>query len=297
MGHQRKKVDSNTSAKAVKGVVCVAIDNGTFSINSADDAVHSNGEVVISGGTFSISSGDDGVHADSILSIDGCNITILKCFEGIESKTIIINDGNIHITASDDGINGAVGKDGSRAPEWHGGIPSLGNYDLYINGGYIVVNALRDGLDVNGSIDMKGETVIIHGPTSNMNSVVDYDAGFKMTRGFIVAAGSSGMAQSPSMNSTQYSLLMNFRSVITARTLFHIQNSSNTDILTFMPLRSYQSVMFCSSALTKGSSYDVYLGGSSTGTAADGLYEGGTYSGGTISATFTIYGIVTKIKK
>jgi len=254
MGHQRKKVDSNTSAKAVKGVVCVAIDKGTFSINSADDAVYSNGEVVISGGTFSISSGDDG-------------------------------------------INGAGGKDGSGAPGWPGGIPSLGNYYLYINGGYIVVNALGDGLDVNGSIEMKGGTVIIHGPTSNMNSIVDYDAGFKMTDGFIVAAGSSGMAQSPSINSTQYSLLMNFRSVIAARTLFHIQNSSNTDILTFMPLRSYQSVMFCSSALTKGSSYDVYLGGSSTGTVADGLYEGGTYSGGTISATFTISDIVTTIKK
>jgi len=143
---------------------------------------------------------------------------------------------------------------------------------------------------------MKGGTVIVHGPTSNMNGPIDYDAGFKMTGGFIVAAGSSGMAQAPSTTSTQYSLLITFRSVMTAGSLFHIQNSSGDDILTFMPLRAYQSVSFCSPKLIKDSSYEVYLGGSSTGTATDGLFEGGTYSGGTQSTTFTISNIVTSIR-
>jgi hypothetical protein len=296
-GGSGKTVNGTTSAKAIKGVVCVAIDNGTFSINSADDAIHSNGEVVISGGTFDISSGDDGIHADSILGINGGNISITKCYEGIESAILTINDGNIHVTASDDGINGAGGNDGSGAPGWPGGMQQSGNYYLYINGGYIVVNAIGDGLDINGSIEMTGGTVIVNGPTANNNGAIDYDASFKMTGGFIVAAGSSGMAQVPGTTSTQYSLLMTFSSAKTAGTLFHIQASDGTDILTFKPTKVYQSVAFCSPNLIKDSTYDVYLGGSSTGTATDGLYEGGIYSGGTKSTSFTISSIVTRISK
>jgi hypothetical protein len=296
-GGSSKTVSSTISAKAIKGVVCVVIDNGTFSISSADDAVHSNGIVIINGGTFTISSGDDGIHADSILGINNGTITISKCYEGIESSTLTINDGNIHVTASDDGINGAGGNDGSGNPGFPGGTPTVGNHYLYVNGGYIVVIAAGDGLDINGSIEMTGGTIIVNGPTANDNGAIDYDGTFKMTGGFIVAAGSSGMAQTPSATSTQYALLINFSSAKTAGTLFHIQVSDGSDILTFKPIKVYQSVAFCSPKLLKGSTYDVYLGGSSTGIATDGLYEGGTYSGGTKSTSFTISSIVTKISK
>jgi hypothetical protein len=294
-GGSYRTVSGTTSAKGIKGVVCVVISEGTFTINSADDAVHSNLSVVINGGTFIVSSGDDGIHADSILGINGWNITITKCYEGIESKLLTINDGNIHVTASDDGINAAGGNDGSGAPGWPGGPMPIGNYYLYVNGGYIVVNAIGDGMDINGSIVMTDGTIIINGPTSNMNSAIDYDASFKMTGGYIVAVGSSGMAQAPSVTSTQYALLINFRSIKAAGTLFHIQAADGTDILTFKPIRLYQSVAFSSSVLVKGSTYDVYLGGSSTGSITDYLYKDGTYSGGTKSTSFTITSIVTQI--
>lgn len=39
----------------------------------------------------------------------------------------------------------------------------------------------------------------------------------------------------------------------------------------------------------------VYYGGSSTGTATDGLYEGGAYSGGTKFTSLTVSGVVTKV--
>ncbi|MDD5766836.1 MAG: carbohydrate-binding domain-containing protein, partial [Candidatus Marinimicrobia bacterium] len=97
------------STKGIKAIVNTIIDDGTITINSADDALHSNGCLVINGGTFSISSGDDGVHADSILGINGGDILIKKSYEGIESAAIIITDGTIHVTSSDDGINAAGG--------------------------------------------------------------------------------------------------------------------------------------------------------------------------------------------
>lgn len=50
-------------------------------------------------------SGDDGIHSDSSLEINDGEISITKCYEGLESAVKVVNDGNIHIAASDDGIN------------------------------------------------------------------------------------------------------------------------------------------------------------------------------------------------
>jgi hypothetical protein len=156
------------------------------------------------------------------------------------------------------------------------------------------VDAAGDGVDANGSIVMTGGVVIVHGPTANNNGPLDYDSSFKITGGFLLAAGSSGMAQIPGTSSTQNSVLLTFSAAQQAGTLFHIQGSDGKEILSFKPSKKYQSVAFSSPALVKGSSYDVYLGGSSTGTVTDGLYQDGTYTAGTKNTTFTISGVVTK---
>ncbi len=44
-----------------------------------------------------------------------------------------------------------------------------GNNHLYINGGYIYVDAGGDGLDSNGAIDMTAGTVIVNGPSNTGN--------------------------------------------------------------------------------------------------------------------------------
>lgn len=67
------------------------------------------------------------------------------------------------------------------------------------------------------------------------------------------------------------------------------------DILTFLPKKQVQSIAFSSPALANGVTYDVYYGGSSTGTAHDGLYEGGAHSGGSKLISFTVSSIVTMI--
>lgn len=283
---------SSNSTKGVKGLVSTIIDGGTFNINSSDDALHSNKDLVINSGTFTISSGDDGIHADATLHIYSGTINITKCYEGIESAYLLINSGNIHIVSSDDGINGAGGKDSSSP----GSFVTTGNYYLYIYGGYIVVNAAGDGIDVNGSIVMAGGTVIVNGPTNDGNGAIDYDVSFKITGGTLIAAGSAGMAQAPGGASTQYSVLINLRSSLSANTVFHIQASDGTEVLTFKPSKYYQSVAFSSSALTNGKTYDIYYGGSSTGTCTDGLYSGGTYSGGTKYSSFTVSGVSTKVQ-
>ncbi|HPN35338.1 MAG TPA: carbohydrate-binding domain-containing protein [bacterium] len=293
-GGSGKSPSDAVSSKAIKGLVNTIVDQGTLTISSADDALHANSNLVINDGALFISSGDDGIHADSTLMINGGTIRITKCYEGIESMNIAINGGEIHVTAGDDGLNGAGGVDGSGMGGRPGGMPA-GDYYLYINGGYIYLNTTGDGVDVNGAIIMTGGKLVVNGPTSNNNGALDYDRAFKMTGGTLIAAGSSGMVQAPGAASTQCAVLMTFRSMLKGGTLFHIQNSSGGEVLSFTPLKNYQSAVFSSPTLQKGSTYDVYYGGTSTGTAQDGLYSGGVYTAGTKLAGITLSDIITRV--
>jgi len=287
-------ISDDLSAKGIKGVVSVVIDGGTFVMNCADDAIHTNGDITINAGTFNIATGDDGVHADANVVINGGTMTITNSYEGLEGANITINNGNIHLTSSDDGVNVAGGNDSSGG--WTPGSGTTIAYFLYINGGYLVVNATGDGLDSNGSIQMTGGTVIVNGPTSDGDGPLDYDGTFNISGGVLLAVGSSGMAQTPSTSSTQRSVKITYSATKTAGTLIHLQKTSGgTDVLTFAPAKSYQSCVFSSPNLASGTSYKLYKGGSSTGTVTDGLYSGGTYTAGTLTNTFTTSSIVTSV--
>lgn len=283
------------SAKGLKAAGNISISGGTISVNSADDAVHANNSLTVDGGSLLLASGDDGMHADSILTVNGGDIDITQSYEGIESAAITVNGGTLRVIASDDGFNAAGGNDGSAVNGRPGQNPfaETGNYKLTIDGGTICVDAQGDGLDANGPIEMTGGTVIVNGPTANNNGALDYTGSFSISGGFFVAVGSTGMAQAPSQSSRQYSVMYNFQSAQPAGTLARIETADGREVLTFAPFKSFQSVVFSSPELQNGGQYVIYIGGNSTGSAADGLYTGGSYSGGSQVETFTISGITT----
>jgi hypothetical protein len=286
---------STASAKGLKAGVDVTISGGFIDIDSSDDSLHSNGSLTINGGEIHLASGDDGIHADSSVEINGGDLDIAKSYEGIESATITVNDGTIHLASSDDGFNAVGGVDGSAINGRPGQNPFdwSGDQHLYVNGGTIVVDAMGDGLDINGPIDMTGGTVLINGPTANNNGALDYAGAFNINGGLLVAVGSAGMAQAPSKSSTQYSVAHTFQSTQAAGTIVHVETTDGQDILTFVPAKSYQSIVFSAPELQEGATYVVYSGGSSTGTLTDSLYSGGTYTAGTQVASLTIVDMVT----
>jgi len=277
------------SAKGLKAAVEVAIGGGTLEIDSSDDAVHSNNSITITDGNLNIASGDDGIHADSSILTKGGNIKVTKSYEGIESKAITIAEGNIHVNASDDGINIGGGNDGSGMDMQADAKDSL----LTISGGYVYVNSQGDGLDSNGSISMTDGTVVVSGPTMNGNGSLDYDQSFEMSGGFLIATGSSGMAQASSEESTQNSVLMTFSETKSAGTVVHLEDSEGNGIVTFNPEKDYQSVFISSPKLKKDTSYTLYSEGSSTGNEKDGLYTDGDYQDGTKVVEFKISDSVT----
>jgi hypothetical protein len=288
--------NTSTTAKGLKAQSGIYISGGYIEVDSSDDSIHSNNSIFISGGEMTLTSGDDGVHADSTIEINGGEIDITRSYEGIESAVITINNGTLHIVSSDDGINVAGGTDGSAAFGRPGkeNFADTGNYCLYINGGYIYIEANGDGLDSNGSIVMTDGTVIVNGPTSSGNGALDH-MGFKISGGLLIAVGSAGMSQGPSTASTQYSIMYNLSALQSAGTLIHIETGSGEEILTFAPAKSYQSVVISSPSLKKNLTCVIYSGGNSTGAITDGLYSGGAYTGGAQLSSVTLSEVVTTL--
>ena len=274
---------------SVDGIVSSAsitvVDAPVISVSAGDDGLRADQDLLIEAGTLTIDVPGKALHADYNLEINGGTIDILNSDEGIEAGFITLNAGNIHVNASDDGINISEPDD----------IPAPDLYMLTINGGTIVVSAEGDGIDSNGSIEMNGGVVIVNGPTGMDNGALDYDGRLNISGGLLVAVGSAGMAAAPNESSSQNSVIIALDAPQEAGTLVHIQNSAGEEVLTFAPAKTFQSVVFSSPELSSGDSYEFYYGGTSDGTASDGLYEDGSYAAGTLQADFTVSSAVTRI--
>ena len=282
-GGSSMSVGDTESAKGIKSDADLTIQGGTISVDSTDDALHANDTVTITGGSLTLASFDDGIHADSSITIDGGTIDITQSYDGIEGLDIAINDGDIHVVSSDDGINVSDGMGGAPGDE------SVVDGSLNIHGGYIVINAAGDGLDSNGNVEVTGGTIVIHGPTTDREGALDSNGTLLMSGGLLVAVGSSGrLAQTPDDSSTQEILVGNYGAVQAAGTMLHVETEDSQEIVTFEPIKSYQFFVISSPLLEAGTTYDVYSGGSSTGTVVDGLYSDGTYTPGTLLGNLTI---------
>lgn len=102
------------SCKGIKAVNALAISGGDFTVNSYDDAIHSNYTVAITGGTYEIASADDGVHADYRLTLgteggadDDYTMNISTSYEGLEGSVIEYLSGTTTLYSTDDGVNAA----------------------------------------------------------------------------------------------------------------------------------------------------------------------------------------------
>lgn len=293
--------EESVSTKGIKAGSSIEASGGAFVIDSLDDSLHSNGDLTVSGGEWEIATGDDGVHADALLSINDGMLTVAKSYEGIEGNQITIEGGTIQLTAVDDGINVSGGnavapgevqpteEAAETATETEQVLETL----LTINGGVISVDAAGDGIDSNGSIEMNGGTMIVNGPTENMNGSLDYDVDFNVTGGLVIAAGSSGMSQAASAESAQASVVMTYPETQAAGTIVHLQDSVGNTLATFAPAKDYQAIFISSPDLVLDSVYTLSSGGTSAEEQTNGLYADGGYEGGTKVIDFTVTEQVT----
>lgn len=254
--NNQKSNFKNTNTKSSKGIKAgnnIVITNGTFNLNTQDDSIHSNNSIGISVGTYNIKSEDDGIHADKEIIIDDGTIDISKSYEGIESSKITINNGNISVVASNDGIN--IADQSSYKNNYKQNTDNI----LTINAGTIYVNASGDGIDINGTAYINGGLIMVDGPTSNRDGALDYDNQFIVNGGTLIAVGSSGMAQGISNTSTQYGVLINLTNAYKAGDKITILDENSNEIIEYAPSKSYQSVAFSSDKLVKNKTYTLKI--------------------------------------
>jgi trimeric autotransporter adhesin len=126
---------------------------------------------------------------------------------------------------------------------------------------------------------------------------MDYNSTFNISGGLLIASGpnSGNMIQATSTSSSQYTVKATANALVTASTIFNIQDASGSSLVTFKPYRNAYYFIFSSPDIKNGSSYNIYTGGTSTGTYTNGLYVSGTYSGGTFKKNITITSKVTSV--
>ncbi len=229
------------------------ITGGTFNLNTADDAIHSDENAEITGGTFKIYTGDDGVHADTQLDLGVSGglardpeFYIYASYEGLESGTVNLYSGKYWVTASDDGINAAGGsangsdpgqgggnhfnpggRPGPGGSGGQGGTSSAGNYSLNLYGGAVYVNALGDGLDSNGALNMTGGNITVFSQAKGGdNSPLDCDGTMTLNGATVFAAGTNPMNENPSTSASQSYYKQS--TALSAGTVVNIKNGSTT---------------------------------------------------------------------
>lgn len=258
--------------KTLVATGAIIINNGLNKFTSTDDGIHSDASITVNGGTNTVS---------AISSTSGVG-------EGVEAPIITFTGGVNNITASNDGINATYGT-------VSGGTEANDNSHLYISGGIVIVTG-SDAIDSNGNITISGGTTIVNGPTSQPEEGIDFNGTFLMNGGLLISAGSNAnMTKAMSTASTQVGMYLKSSAQLTATSIFHIENTAGTEMVTFKPKNGVYYFHFSSPNLAQGISYKIYFGGTYTGgsyvggTSGWGLYTGGIYStsGGTLKSTFT----------
>jgi hypothetical protein len=271
------------SRKGIKADQKLAIKGAVINIDSYDDAVYSNSDILVSGGTLNIAcatksklssdtggmcgggdnqySGSDAIHSDLAVNIsDTCLINVIKSYEGIEGTSVTISGGTSYVISSDDAVNAASDVSGA-------------NIFVLIEGGYLFVNALGDGIDSNGNIIINGGVMVVSGPTNDGNAALDCgDNGsyIEQNGGLLVAYGSSGMAVGPTQGS-QYSFLLNHSSVVSSSSYYLICNDNDQVLYAIKPENKSSSSSYCYSLVFSSSQF------------ADGTYKiktSSNYQGG-----------------
>ncbi|MGN1314692.1 MAG: carbohydrate-binding domain-containing protein [Lachnospiraceae bacterium] len=251
--------EDSTSIKGIKAGGNLMINGGKFTIDSADDSIHSNTSLEINGGVFEIASGDDAFHADENLTVNAGTIHISKSYEGLEGLHVRIAGGEISLVASDDGLNAAGGTDssgmGGRGNDKFGSGNTSSNGSVVIAGGTLYIEASGDGIDANGTLQITGGDTTVCGPIIGDTATLDYDISGSITGGTFIGTGSARMAQTFT-DSTQGVIMVRVGSQA-AGTAFTLLDSEGNTVLTGTPDLPYETVILSSPQIQSKETYRI----------------------------------------
>ena len=291
-------VKSNNDEDPTRGFV--SIDGGTFAveagdegfqaatylrlaggdaqIKAADHALRSDVEAAMSGGTYVVEAGGKGMNPETKFTMDGGTFTVAGCEEGIEAQEVIVNDGELNITASDDGINAAVAERSDETAEAAVATNASEDCLIQINGGMVTVDAGGDGLDSNGYVEVNGGVVLASGSAGGGDSALDYEYGAKITGGAVILAGATGMAETFTEGTQPFAMVA---AEGAAGTNLVVTDEAGTVLVSYTVPKAFQCAVVSAPGLTEGATGKVIVGGTVTGADSAGYATGAAVEGGT----------------
>ena len=218
------------------------------------------------------------MNVDGEAAGDGV-LTIVADNEGLDTEMhLTVNGGNLRIFSQDDGVN--TNEDGVSVTTINGGV-------IHILAG---LGAEGDGVDSNGWLVINGGTVIsMAHPASDAG--LDSDMGSYVNGGTVVALGST--MDWPESDSEQVTVNLQFAARQDAGDAIVVTDTDGNIVFAYDPseddvaserIREYQGAVISCPAFQVGATYQLYLGGTLTGTEENGVYDADSvtdYAGGT----------------
>ena len=249
-------------------------NNALVNLTTSDSGIKVDyGDVLINeGSNVSINAGNKGVSAEHDFTIEGedTSLIVTNSYEAVEATHCYFKGGSAILSANDDGINAASDYTTS----------DYSNLVIEIDAGLVSVNSNADGLDSNGTIYFNGGTTYVLGPTTGADEAIDADSKIYFNGGFVLAFGSSGMANTNNYttnnNTYAFSLINNTSSSQTIT----IKDSNSNVLVSVNVSKSFGQLVFSSSSLTN-STYTIELGSTSkTLTLVQYITSSGNSNGG-----------------
>ena len=301
---ESSSVEFETSSKGIKADWMIKLSGGKINVNSADHAIHCTSDIEIDGTNLTLASQyKKGISAHGSITIDGADtsIDVTKSTEGIEGKTkLTINNGNIKVDSTDDGLNagtstemqppqGGFGgergqkdrrqpqngqqppQDGQQPPQDGFGVQN--NKDvIIINGGNIEVTGRDDAIDANGNLVINGGTIKLANPVGTVTgpfAALDADGNITIADGATLIAAVSG-AQANSLGITQNSIIGYAESELAAGTTVSLKDDNGNTIISYAPQEKFSAVYITSPNIEIGKNYTLEIGDTRYDITADG---------------------------
>lgn len=261
----------------------LVITGGRISVTAPEDAFHVNDAFKFTGAALTVNAGDDAIHADERILVAGGSILINECYEGMESLTVDIQDGDVEIHPSDDGIN-ANGGSQDMFGDFGGGPGGLrdtaekeetGTEDstdeetwVHISGGTVTIindsGMDADGIDSNGDILITGGDVRVSLNGSGTNNAIDYGSESggicKIDGGTVIACGGSSMVEEVSDTSTQCSVLYNLDERTEDGTRVSLTDENGNELIGWEVPCGFTSVNLSCPGIEQGKTYNLCSG-------------------------------------